>query len=162
MIFQTTCQFFFKFYSSVSWNILLCTFLGQTLYPLHKRDQSKCKFFRHFSTQIKIHQVLVIFETKNKFLFKFCTTLILRIGVSTPHPSKTPTPLSCHVPPLNQQIVQAQALPFQAIPPLNWFFMNLPLKVRSFSEPPRYRSFLSLIPSYLLKVTKFLGKVSQF
>ena len=61
--------------SSVSWNTLLCTFLGQTLYTLHKRDQSKCKFFRLFRARIKIRQFLVIFETKNKFLFKFCTTL---------------------------------------------------------------------------------------
>ena len=61
--------------SSVSWNMLLCTFLGQTLYTLHKRDQSKCKFFRLFSARIKIHQILVIFETKNKFFLKFCTTL---------------------------------------------------------------------------------------
>ena len=61
--------------SSVSWNMLLCTFLGQTLYTLHKRDQSKCKFFRLFSALIKIHQILVISETKNKFFFKFCPTL---------------------------------------------------------------------------------------
>ena len=74
----------------VSWNILLCTFLGQTLYTLHKRDQSKCKFFGLFSAQIKIHQILVIFETKSKFLFKFCTTVILRIGVSTPHQKHHP------------------------------------------------------------------------
>ena len=35
-----------------------------------------------------------------------------------------------------------------------------PLKVRFFSEPPKY-CFPSLTPSYLLKVTKFLGKISQ-
>ena len=45
--------FFWK-YSSV-------IFLGQTLYALRKRDQSKCKFFRLFSVRIKIHQILVIF-----------------------------------------------------------------------------------------------------
>ena len=61
--------------SSVSWNILLCTFLDQTLYILHKRDQTKCRFFRLFSAWIEIHQILVSFVTKNKFLFKFCTTL---------------------------------------------------------------------------------------
>ena len=37
-----------------------------------------------------------------------------------------------------------------------------PLKVRFFRESPKYYSFSSLIPSYLLKVTKFLGKISQF
>ena len=72
VIFQTTSQFFFKFCMTlVSWNILLCTFLGQTLYTLHKRDQSKCKCFRLFSAQIKIHQILVIFEIKNKFSSNF-------------------------------------------------------------------------------------------
>ena len=30
------------------------------------------------------------------------------------------------------------------------------------TEPQKYLSFSSLIPSYLLKVTKFLGKISQF
>ena len=38
---------------------------------------------------------------------------------------------------------------------------NPPLKVRFFSEPQKY-CFPSLTPSYLLKVTKFLGKISQF
>ena len=61
VIFQTTSKFFF--------------FLGHTLYTLHERDQSECKFFRLLSAQINIHQILVIFETINWFLFKFCTTL---------------------------------------------------------------------------------------
>ena len=47
-------------------------------------------------------------------------------------------------------------------PPRYWFFMNPSLKVGFFSEPPKYQSFSSSIPSYLLKVTKFLGKISQF
>ena len=83
--------------SSVSWNMLHCTFLGQTLYTLHKKDQSKWKFFRLFSAPIKIHQILVIFEIKNKFLFKFYTTLIVRIGVSTPL-RKHQLLLSCQAP----------------------------------------------------------------
>ena len=37
-----------------------------------------------------------------------------------------------------------------------------PLKVRSFSETQKYLNFSSLIPFYLLKVTKFLGNISQF
>ena len=60
--------------SSASWNILLSTFLGQALYTLHKKDQN-ANFFRLFSARFKIHQIYVIFETKNKFLFKFCTIL---------------------------------------------------------------------------------------
>ena len=84
--------------SSVSWNILLCTFLGQMLYTFYKRDQSKCKCCRLFSAQIKIHQALVLFETKNNFLFIFCTILIVCIGVSTRPTSKTPSSLSCQTP----------------------------------------------------------------
>ena len=77
VIFQTTGRFFFKFFMTLHCHEteLLCTFLGQTLYTLHKTDQSKCNFFRIFSAPIKINQILVIFETKNKFLFTFCTTL---------------------------------------------------------------------------------------
>ena len=50
--------------------------------------------------------------------------------------------------PLNQQTVQ-DPLPLLRNPPLYWFFVNSPLKVRFFSE------------SYLLKVTTFLVKISQ-
>ena len=66
-----------SFSSNFAWlfSVLFCTFLGQTFYTLYKRDQSKCKFFRVFSTWIKIHQIFVIFETKIGFSFKFCTTL---------------------------------------------------------------------------------------
>ena len=77
VIFQTTGRFFFKFFMTLHCHEteLLCTFVGQTLYTLHKTDQSKCNCFRIFSAPIKINQILVIFETKNKFLFTFCTTL---------------------------------------------------------------------------------------
>ena len=37
-----------------------------------------------------------------------------------------------------------------------------PLKVEFFTEPPKYYSFSSLTPSYLLKATKFLVEISQF
>ena len=36
------------------------------------------------------------------------------------------------------------------------------LKVGFFSERPKYQSFSSLTPSCLLRVTKFLAKISQF
>ena len=52
--------------------------------------------------------------------------------------------------------------PLKAIPPLYRFFMNSPVKVGFFSKSQKYWSFLSLTPSYLLKVTKFLVKTSQF
>ena len=46
---------------------------------------------------------------------------------------------------------------------LYWFFCEpAPLKVRLFSEPPKYQSFPPLTPSYLLKVTEFFVKISQF
>ena len=67
LIFQTTSQFFFKFCMTLQCHeiYLLCTFLVQTLFTLYKRDQSKCNYFRLFSARIKIHQIRVIFETKN-------------------------------------------------------------------------------------------------
>ena len=46
--------------------------------------------------------------------------------------------------------------------PLYILVLQDPLKVGSFSEPQKYQHFSSLIPFYLLKVTKFLGKISQF
>ena len=116
--------------SSVSWNFLLCTFLGQTLYTLHERDQSKGKFFRLFSAQVKIHQILVIFETKNKLLFRFFTTLIVHIVVSTTLPSKTPPPSFLPILPYKSTNCSS--------PPLYFGFSWTLLKVRSFSEPPKY------------------------
>ena len=52
---------------------------------------------------------------------------------------------------------------FKQSSPLYCFFVPPPphLKVGFFSEHPKY-SFSSLIPSYLLKTTKFSGKISQF
>ena len=120
--FQTTSQSFFKFCMTLlSWNILLCTFLGQTRYTLHKRDQSKCKIFRLFGAQIKIHQILIIFETKNN-----CTTLIVRIGVSTP--SKTPPRHSCQGSPY---IDKPSKPPFRLSPPLYIVFCECPPPLKS-------------------------------
>ena len=78
VIFQITSQFFFKFCMTLQCletKHLLCKFLGQTLYTLHKKDESKYKFSIIFSVRIKIYKILVIFETQNNFFFKFCTTL---------------------------------------------------------------------------------------
>ena len=36
------------------------------------------------------------------------------------------------------------------------------VQVEFFSEPPKYYSFSSLTPSYLLKITKFLVNIHQF
>ena len=73
MLFSKPQVNFFQTFNdySVSWNITLYCFRSKG----QKRDQSKCKCFRLFSAWIKIHQILSIFETKNWFFFKFCTTL---------------------------------------------------------------------------------------
>ena len=128
-----TPLYFFHYTILYFFNILLCTFLGQTSFTLHKRDQSKCKFFRLFSAQIKIHQILVICDTKNKFHFKFCTTLIVRIGVSTP--SKTPPGLSRHDPP---QIDKLSKPLFLGNSPSMLVYHEPFLKFGSFSEPQKY------------------------
>ena len=64
---------------------------------------------------------------------------IVYIGVSTPPPLKTLSLfLAKPPPPLNQQTVQAHP-PFSGIfSPVYWFFVNPPLKVGFFSEPPKY------------------------
>ena len=87
---------------------------------------------------------------------------------------KTPPPLTWTIvcigyqPPLSFQaplkLANCPSPPFLGNPPSILVFREpLPsLKVGFFSEPQKYESFSSLIPSYLLKVTKFLGKSSQF
>ena len=76
--FDTLRRFWWKFakllMSFSKRQVRFSFFLGQILYTLHKRDQSKCKCFRLLSVPIKIHQILVIFETINWFFFKFCIT----------------------------------------------------------------------------------------
>ena len=58
---------------------------------------------------------------------------------------------------LNLQTVQ---VPFLRNPSSILVFREPSLKVGFFSEPQKYQSFSSLIPSYLL--TKFLLEISQF
>ena len=81
--------------------------------------------------------------------------IIVCIGVST-CPSKAPPPLKstkCLSPPFlgNSHLYTV----FFREPPS-------PLKVQFFSGPQKYSSFSPLTLSYLLKITKFLIKVSQF
>ena len=75
-------------------------------------------------------------------------------------------PLKNTTPSLSRQNLQtAQAPLFKGNPPLyiELVFCELSqVKVGFFSEHPKYQSFSSLTPSYLLKVTKFLVKISQF
>ena len=84
-------------------------------------------------------------------------------GVSNPSPPTPSKPLFFLAKlPLNQQTFQT--LPFLGNAPLHIGFSKPPhpLKVGSFIELPKYLSFSSLIPSYLLKATKLLGGISQF
>ena len=81
------------------------------------------------------------------------------IGISTP--LQKHHPLSCQPPPLKSANCPSP-LPFLGNPPSILVFRDCSFKVGFFSEPPKYQSFLSLTSSYLLKVTKFLVKISQF
>ena len=91
-------------------------------------------------------------------------------------PLKNTTPLLLAKPPLNLQIFQAplfrhsllylffvNSQPPPPQPPLQPQTPPPPphLKVGFFKENPKYLSFSSLTPSYLLKVTRFLVKISQ-
>ena len=69
---------------------------------------------------------------------------------------KTP-PLFCQA-----QFTSAKCPRFLGNSLLYIFFCERPLKIWFFSEPPKYSSFSSLTPSYLLIITKFLVTVSQF
>ena len=83
------------------------------------------------------------------------------IRVSTPPPNKSTPPLSCQGPPL--KTAKCPSPHFLGNSPLYIvFFRESPLKSRFFSEPQKFSCFSSLTPCYLLKITKFLVKVSQF
>ena len=78
------------------------------------------------------------------------------IGVSPP-PQKHHPLIPAKLTLLNLQTVQ---VPFLRNPSSILVFREPSLKVGFFSEPQKYQSFSSLIPSYLL--TKFLLEISQF
>ena len=73
VIFQTTSQFFLQILqeSSVSWNVTPLYFFKSNVVYFEQKAQSKCKFFRLSSALIKIHQILVLFETKIIFSSNF-------------------------------------------------------------------------------------------
>ena len=74
-------------------------------------------------------------------------------------PSKTPPPRFCKAPPIDLQTFQG---PLFRQSSLYIGFSWPPIKVGLFSELQKCQSFPFLTPSYLLKVTKFLVKISQF
>ena len=63
--------------------------------------------------------------------------------------------------PLNLQTVQVPLTLFRQSPPVYWFFVKPPSKTRIFPWTPT-PNLLKFFISYLLKVTKFLVKLSQF
>ena len=85
--------------------------------------------------------------------------LIVCIGVSTLL-KNTPPPSFLSSPPLNWQTVQA--LCFRQAPLYIRFSWTPPLKVGFSVKPQNNKSFSSITPSYIVKVTKLLVKISQF
>ena len=84
----------------------------------------------------------------NRVCLSLCPFIVC-IKVSTPS-QKCHSPLSANCPSLSSP--HPPPLFLGNIHPLYWFFVNSPtLKVRFFSEHPKYQSFSSLNPSYFLK-----------
>ena len=81
-------------------------------------------------------------------------------GINRPLKNTTQLFFTKLPPPLNPQTVQANL--FRQFPPICWFFLNPSLKIGFFSEPLQYQNYSSLTPFHLLKLTKFLVKISQF
>ena len=58
-------------HSSVSWKITPLDFFTSNVIYFVQKEPIKLEILRIPSTQVKIHQILVIFETTNKFLSNF-------------------------------------------------------------------------------------------
>ena len=82
------------------------------------------------------------------------------IGVSNPS-QKHHSPLSCQGP-LKSANCPSPPLFSQSSPPSYWILWTPPLKIGFFSKLRKYQCLSFLTPTYLLKVTKFLVKMSQF
>ena len=97
-------------------------------------------------------------QTYLKIPWKFCIYSV-HWGVNPPPHSKTPPPLSCQAPlksancpspPFLGNLPLSIGFSWTLPPPKSWIFQWTP------------KSFSFSIPSYLLKVTNFLGKISRF
>ena len=91
------------------------------------------------------------------------TRQIVRIGVLT-LPSKNVTPSFLPSSPLKSALSNPPSSFLSKPPPpsILVFREPPPLKVGLFSETPKYQSFLSFTLFFLLQVTKFLVKISEF
>ena len=86
----------------------------------------------------------------------------IRVSTPPPPPQKQHPTLSCQAPPpFNLQTAQA---PFLGNSPSISVFHELPPtpKCQIFQRTHKILKFSSLTPSYILKLTKFLVKISQF
>ena len=92
---------------------------------------------------------------------KWDKIIIVGIGVPTPRLKNT-TPSFFPSPPLKPTNCPSAPPPFQAISLYILVFQDPSQKSDLSVNAKNIRSFSSFIPSYLLKVTKFLGKISQF
>ena len=81
------------------------------------------------------------------------------------HPPRSKTPPPFFLPSPLLKSANCSSTPFLGNPPPTMFVFREPLspslKVIVFSELPKCLSFSSLIPSYLLKVTKFWDQISH-
>ena len=75
VIFQTTSQCFFRFFITVQCHVryLPCTFLGQTLYTLHKRNHSKQKFWKFRVLRSKFTKFLSYLKQQISFSSNFAS-----------------------------------------------------------------------------------------
>ena len=62
-------------HSSVSWKINALYFFRSNIKYFAQQEPMKVQIFETLSTQVKIQQIPVIFETTDKFFFKFCISL---------------------------------------------------------------------------------------
>ena len=62
-------------HSSVSWKITPLYFFRSNVIYFAQKEPIKVEILRISGAQVKIHQILAIFETTNQFFSQFCITL---------------------------------------------------------------------------------------
>ena len=60
---------------SVSWKITPLYFFRSNIKYFAQSSKWKCKFWRLLSARVKFHQILVIFDARDQFFFKFWINL---------------------------------------------------------------------------------------
>ena len=116
---------------------------------------------------------IIFIKLSRLMLLRSILTIPISIQENTilPQSSNSINPLQKHHTPLvkappqkkkNLQTVQGSLFMQFPLYIYIYIFLWTPLKLGFFCEPPKYSSFSPFSPSYLLKVTKFLVKISQF